>query len=41
MSEKVARVFTTIIAFIFMGILVLGGMMLLMWMAIQFGLLVK
>lgn len=41
MSEKVAKVFTAIIAFILMGIMVLGGMMLLIWMAIQLGLLVK
>ena len=41
MSEKVEKVFTAIIAFIFMGILVLGGMLLLIWMAIQLGLLVR
>ena len=41
MNEKLEKVFTAIIAFILMGILVLGGMMLLIWMAIQLGLLVR
>ena len=41
MSEKVEKVFAAIIAIIIMGILVLGGMLLLIWMAIQLGLLVR
>jgi hypothetical protein len=41
MSETVAKVLAAIIAIILMGIMVLGGMMLLIWMAIQLGLLVR